>query len=478
MRIFDEPLQKKTFIPFSAGPLKGSKYNFVVSVEKQEPPKALLYNALSGAAAELSPQETNVFQSFQSHKIIPYKKMTENLELVEGLYAHGFLIEQSLDEREVIAEERNYWRKTRDLIDLTITPTLACNLNCSYCFQIRYPKSLTQKTRMAVQKFLTKVITPSTQLVLLHWYGGEPTLRLQDIQALTPTVIALVNQLGISLEAEILTNAWVLDEAMCRILQRECHIRTFQVSIDWPRDQFDRLRGTVGGFDDLLRKLELAVRYFDLKLRVHCHLQNVMQIEELLHLLHSRGFSRTMTAWGTRFYVHFSLLYDFSEVCRHVSRIKIPHNDWGEIQGKYLGLAEDLGFEVNWLPKRVIGKYCSAQSENAFVIGPEGYIFKCYRQDLANPKEAIGHVLDPVIPYAVMPGEDALERKECQDCVYLPICSGACPDMATSKWAESACTHLKGHIEQRILKKWEKSSSKKQDSQSSAKASGSFFNPC
>lgn len=443
-----------TYIPFKTGPLKRSMYNFLLPPDRSAPRGALVYNALSGAAAELSDREHALLERFSDRGGVSASEVMTNLAPINDLFTGGYLVPVALDEPKRVLEERLYWRDNRDHLDLTIAPTLGCNFRCTYCFQHRSNLSFSEDDRIHLVRFYNEVIGAGTKSVVVHWYGGEPTLRIDDIRQLTPPLLALRERFGFKFLSEIYTNAWELDEATCESLSGECAVSTLMISLDGPRDIHDKMRrgpGGIGCFDEIMKRVALCLRFFHVKLRIHCHTGNDGRIEELLDHLHALGLTDLAKEYGKTLYLHFSKLYDFSEACKHVKQIRIPHEEWGRLQGEYMEYAQALGFRVNWLPKRVIGKYCNAQRKYAYIVAPRGYIYKCYREDFFAPESSVGKITDKVLPDVVVPGQDATDRSECQDCYYLPICSGFCP---SSSWAESPCTHLKGNLNTRLLGLW------------------------
>jgi len=437
-----------------------SMYNVRVPPDPGVGHAELLYNSLSGAIVELSETEGEFLARFSNGADRPSTAaILGNLPLVSFLYENGMLVPADLDEPEQVRLERKYWRENREYLDLTICPTLACNFNCSYCFEEKSSKTFRDDDLEAFAGFAERIINEKTRAVVLHWYGGEPTLRVKDIRALTPVILRHVEQAGADFLAEIYTNAWKLDEEMCDVLRNECRIRALMISLDGPPDIHNKMRvgkGGIGEFDEIMKRIDLASRFFDVKLRIHCHTGNNGRVGELLELLHDLGFAEAEQRHGNAFYVHFSKLYDFSEACKHVKEIRIPHAEFGDLQCEYMERAQELGFRVNWVPKRVMGKYCNAQRHYAYVLAPGCNLYKCYREDMADSDAAFARSTDATIADKVVEGSDASDRQECQECVYMPICSGFCPK---SSWAESPCTHLVGNLERRIANSWKQSRS-------------------
>jgi len=451
MKVLSSPVSEYTYIAFQTGPLAPSLYNFRVARDPASGRGTLLYNALSGAAAELDDGEEWVYERHFADPSPGAAEILSRLPEISRLYAAGFLVEKGVDEPGRVVAERLYWRKNREHVDLTLVPTLACNFRCSYCFERHAARSFSPADRESAAAFCRKVIEPGARTVVLHWYGGEPTLRPEDMRAVAPVVYGRAQEVGALFHSEIFTNAWLLDEALCAMLAHECRVRTMQISLDGPADIHDRMRrgrNGIGNYAATLERLWLAVRYFDIKLRIHCHRENQERLPELIDDLHERGFHLAERRYGNYLHLHFSKLYDFTDACRHVREIRLDQEHFGTFQTDMMEYAQRRGFRVNWLPKRVVGKYCNNQREAAWIIVPGGNIYKCYRHDFSSAQGVVGNCAREPVPFAVSPKPDATDIEECRACIYLPLCSGNCPETA---WAETRCTHLKGNIERRLL---------------------------
>ena len=65
-------------------------------------------------------------------------------------------------------------------------------------------------------------------------------------------------------------------------LSEECGIRTVQVSLDGPESVFRRFKAWPDGYRRTLEHLAHAVRFFDVKIRIHCHTENLALMDEVL----------------------------------------------------------------------------------------------------------------------------------------------------------------------------------------------------
>ena len=105
-------------------------------------------------------------------------------------------------------------------------------------------------------------------------------------------------------------------------------------------------------------------------------------------------------------------------------------------------------------PFKLPGSYCSADKLNAYVIAPNGLIFKCWHEVTMEPDRAIGSLLDEPEPYHKYNEDywlkwDPLEKSGCRSCDVLPMCNGGCPLEALKHPGRDrgACEHYKYHLE-------------------------------
>ena len=73
---------------------------------------------------------------------------------------------------------------------------------------------------------------------------------------------------------------------------------------------------------------------------------------------------------------------------------------------------------------------CVANKYFAFVIGPEGEIYKCWRM-VGNKNETIGNVVDETFDITkfskYMIGADYTFDPKCLNCEFITLCGGGCP---------------------------------------------------
>lgn len=129
-----------------------SIYNIVI---REDGDNIYLYNSYTGAFVKL---EKRVYESIDMRTISD----TNPCEYFDQLLTHGFIKHKELNEyNRIITEERlAIYDSTCENIELVIVPTLACNLNCVYCFEnsFRCNKSLNNRTIDRIISFISKRI--------------------------------------------------------------------------------------------------------------------------------------------------------------------------------------------------------------------------------------------------------------------------------------------------------------------------------
>ena len=119
-----------------------------------------------------------------------------NLEQLKEL---GILVDEYVDEE----RELEYWfqkiKFDTSVLDITILPTLACNLKCTYCIQdgLQSNTFMSQETCSQVVAWIKKKmedIRPRTLSIL--YYGGEPLLNMPAINYLSQALYKAVTDQG------------------------------------------------------------------------------------------------------------------------------------------------------------------------------------------------------------------------------------------------------------------------------------------
>ena len=148
--------------------MKESNYNIYVPVQD----KVICFNTLNNIFTIITEADYRVLRS-------DILNLRDNLR--KRLEDNKFIIADYCDEYEQI--EARYQNKVNSSVyDLTILPTLDCNLRCWYCFETHVMGSrLSTVTQDNILKF-TQNILNSEEITALSvtLFGGEPLLYFKE----------------------------------------------------------------------------------------------------------------------------------------------------------------------------------------------------------------------------------------------------------------------------------------------------------
>jgi len=175
----------------------------------------------------------------------------------------------------------------------------------------------------------------------------------------------------------------------------------------------------VGGptYDRILRNLDTLREKWsgELLLRVNVDRTNREEFFAIRRLLRERFPGEKLTI-GPGIVVeeapHGNCLFDREDACRF--RIDGYHGH---------GITEQ-----DFYPTFATG--CVATRKNAYVIGPEGEVYKCY-VDVGIPERVVGSIFKEK-PWNLglfakyMVGADVFTDPVCRECFFLPLCDGGC----------------------------------------------------
>ena len=98
---------------------------------------------------------------------------------------------------------------------------------------------------------------------------------------------------------------------------------------------------------------------------------------------------------------------------------------------------------------------CTACRQNAYVIGPEGELYKCWN-DIGRPERRVGSVGrgcvgNPALVADYLVGASYLDDPKCNRCFYLPVCDGGCPTVRLDNYLtgsrKAVCSKFKNSLE-------------------------------
>ena len=173
--------------------MKESKYNmFLRKDETKSDSLVIAFNGMTCSLAKMTPGD---YEKFQLGREDGFCCLDETL--TEQLMHGRFIIEDDCDEINILKHNLLQSRYATNTFNLTIAPTLGCNFNCIYCYEIDHSdhSKMSQDVQDRIVNMVKYQITSNgVRRFSIIWYGGEPLLALDVIESLTERLYALCQE--------------------------------------------------------------------------------------------------------------------------------------------------------------------------------------------------------------------------------------------------------------------------------------------
>jgi uncharacterized protein len=352
----------------------------------------------------------------------------------------GAIVNEGIDERDLVRIRLGRARYGQRWLEVTLAPTLACNMRCIYCNQPEDARSWTMSDEIAegVLQYIDKQLD-GREGFSITWYGGEPLLMIDRILSMQTSLISLCRKHEIALFASIITNGLRLVSSTAKRLAR-AGIRQAQVTLDGPPEVHNYRRPTrtgKGTFEQILKNV-LAVReYIHVRLRVNLDTSNAPCFTELLDIL--RGYDLIEN-------VYVAPVVGNNAPCPTTKIPFLSGPDFGSVLATQI---DELYQDIAAVRLNPVPLPCTAPCEASYVFGPMGHVYRCWHE-LGHPTLAFDHVREG----SAHPARrlfwltyDPLAYPECAECDVLPLCLGGCPDLRL-KGAKPpmCCSPIRSHL--------------------------------
>ncbi len=223
------------------------------------------------------------------------------------------------------------------------------------------------------------------EVLNITWYGGEPLLMKDSIRRLSKRLKEETEK-EIPYQ-EIISNAYLINQEVIDIF-KEIGLRRIQISIDGTRENHNRtryLKGTKAPtFDKIEDNIELLAKSMpdlEISLRVNINRNNCDDFIAIYEKYQTEY-------WHKNIYPYPGIIReDSNDGCR------LCHSSYSPADLIFLyDYFRKNGVNINIYP-RILPKGCMLQRSSAFIIGPEGELYKCWN-DVSNPDKVIGSIKD------------------------------------------------------------------------------------
>ncbi|MEO0286479.1 MAG: radical SAM protein [candidate division WOR-3 bacterium] len=408
--------------------MKLSKY--VLKIPKGD--KLYIYSVMTSSLVCLTANLN--WEEFDNERLSRFLVKDLKEEDIRKLRDMNILIDDEVDESSVVKEIYKKACNQSSVIDLTLVPTLNCNMNCQYCFQkgIRKQKftDIGQDIFLDPGKlydFIESYISKLSEIkrVNVVWFGGEPLLRKDVIKNVSIELQDFFLNCYIEPSFEFITNGTLITDdfvEFARALRR----KKFQITIDGWESSHDKLRHfneKEGSFKIIIQNIAKILSDTSSLISVRINLgranYNLTGLRKLLSVLIELGansgrlnveFPSPIT--NTEWYSNTFDIYEFAEISVDLLR-----------------LYKELGFEVE---KLIFGSapICTARNKYSLAFDYEGKIYKCW-EHVGEESMVLGDIFSGIDYSKYAMWEEQISSffipEKCSDCCFFPNCFGGCP---------------------------------------------------
>lgn len=395
-------------------------------------------------------EETWVYNTLTSSFIkLPTKQwvslpLQDDKELITILLQQGILIDETVNE--VDKYKYYFYSKifNKDILNVTIAPTMQCNFSCPYCFEGNNKNfsQMSEEIENQIVQFLIK--QSEKKKIQICWFGGEPLLAFNKILSISNKL----NENNISYSANIITNGSLFKEEVIKNLS-SLHLTHIQISLDGVGEEHDKNRHYKNGkasFDDICQNIEKLLQQTDIKicLQVGVDKSKLNSYRDVYFYMKERfpeALATKQVEIGDNV-IKDRTDFDTNNNC--LSKKQLFEKDLRELKDPiYKHFCPGLpGLS---LP-------CMYRLPYALAIDSKGYIYHCL-EHMGNPSFCIGNITQGQVSSMKLANmtfaEDPFNDEECLHCKVLPICGGDCPlDRIKEKGKEekSYCSYYKDYL--------------------------------
>ena len=398
-----------------------SKYTILIRHQKG----LFVYNSLNNCLIQTDEDLFAALENLKDKSFDPIE-LTDDVEITSKLRKALFLIDNKGDD--LLLYQSVIWnrRRTPDVYNITIAPTMDCNFHCYYCFETPTKGLISNETIRRISKYISE--TKDASVVNLTWFGGEPLLAKKQIIQLSKLIkLPKETHLGVT----IITNGYFLDEEFIKILSA-LYVENIQITLDGLWDDYNKvksMREDKHCFNKILKNIDVFAKYhkdISLHIRVNMDKTNMHKFHEI------STFFKERYPYNSNIFVYAAFLKNINNT---TAKNKLCY---------YCDIEDQVDFSLSIFEKTLDKKYlypqngfyeCAIRNHNSWAFGPDGSVYKCW-ENIGNTDNKIGFIDEngkiqisdeaKLIRYCF--GADPLYDNDCKDCFYLPICHGKCPN--------------------------------------------------
>ena len=413
-----------------------SRYNFFAMDEEGG---VAIFNARVGSLLRLEGADSVALAENLVKSVAVFDASDVPSTLLTELVRNNFLVDSAFDELTAIRKRFQDAREDTPLV-LTITTTMDCNLGCYYCYESRTKEQLNFEDISSLVAFTRERIASSSKRSLhVDWYGGEPFLNVEFLEAASFALQKLCEELGARFVSSVISNGtkWTADIAG---FVRAHRVRQVQISFDGLDVNHNKRRHyrkkyieAITSFDSAVQVVDALVNVCRVDIRFNVDRRNISDLLPFIEMCADRGwFDAPHPAVFQP--ARISAYTKKSEFLRaHELTLSEFDNLRGSVRRALKGRAKVEESEVPDGFPRPKTSVCAALSNSSRVVGADGLIYRCGLQ-VGEKHRSVGSLTGDPKSYPAQPNDqtwwkafDPTTLPTCSKCSFLPICWGGCP---------------------------------------------------
>lgn len=353
-----------------------------------------------------------------------------NEEQLQDLFDNDVLIHERLD---ATSMSKYYSDKIKYKRKLTISDamTFSCNMNCIYCFENKtkdFTEHLSADQRIRLLSKLVELYLPDIEDLDYIFFGGEPLLDLDYIEAVSQYISANFSQINI--DYSFTSNGTLINDRFITLCQKY-NYKEIRITLDGTSSVHNSRRVMKNGqasYDLIIENIKKLCNCTDITIVINTVLDDdnfneyLDMVDNMIHHFGEYILSNTPR-----------IIFNIGTLCH-------PLFETSHTKGKsassscsslmYYALTEKLINLGATTTSPLYSAQCMNSSEKDFTIAPNGNIYKCvtgigskrfllssYDEFKDNPLMLLRNNICHI---------EHSHRSQCFECDYLTMCNGGC----------------------------------------------------
>lgn len=393
--------------------MKLSKYNIAVLRNN----KVIIFNTYRNSYVLLSQEQ---YSKLLDKSYLSNLQINHNV-IFDKLIGAGVILDDTTDEYQLLLNEYNKQVLDSSIYDLTLLPSLDCNLRCWYCYEKHIKGShLSEEIQNKIFKHVVSVFENNKLLEGLNveMFGGEPLLYFDsELYPLLKRIKDYSEKSNKYASFFFITNGVCINESNIHKF-RDLNA-SFQISIDGYKTTHDKVKfiNPKGGtYDHIIKVVHMIVNqdaFMFINLRINYSDETLEYLPMIIQDLKN---------------------VDRNKIRIHLERVWQTSSEGKCSSEKLMEVINEFilnGFDVSYMNLSRRSCSCKASKSMHSIISYDGAVYKCTGRDFtSHHQEGIlddnGIISWDKVKYDKRISIRTFEAPKCNSCKLLPLCWGPC----------------------------------------------------